>query len=956
MENVLLDVAIGLLLIYIALALLLMKLQESVHGGLLRGRVQNMHRQLFQAVGQDALLEQKLLENPLLFALYDGNRAQTGSVVALKRPKGPSSIPPDLFAQALLMELNPTGNPPDTENLTPQSFLDALQKSEKEDSTRYRLLQGLRGLAGDDPQWNGFQLRIATWFGDIGDRADGWYKRKSGLVGMWLALLLCLALNVDTNNIANTLGADPELRASLGDIAGRVLQQHAADDKNGAPATPADPALDPSIRAIARLVDANARISEAYFKDKAITRFGYYVSEVSKACPDVPTPPPTALQPSAPKTDAPAENTYVSNSDTWVRILPALLPKMDRAINRIDERDDVPANLRSIYLCLSEVSAWVRAASTASNSVDTRRVMLEAGTALEDSKANLLTVMRSNQKQGGLRRLFRLDPDAFDRCLRDPTTTAASMQACVLREQDLTSRIPLGHTAANWRQQFCEVASPRRPAPAVPEALAGSGASSSPRAASGADEPVPAGWTARLCGSVVVEENLKLHTPGMSLVFNSSNFVPWLLGIVISALFVSLGAPILFDTLSRWVRLKNSGPVRDAAASAAMGTGTLPLPLLDGGGGATSGGSAAAATAAILPRLAEAARAGGLAGSIGPLSAVEGSSNAFEDHLLPREIQALQNALGVQPITRKLDGATRTAIRNHCRDLGLGDTDRLSLATYTRLVGRPAVQSREVIGPLLGSRPQLRQPYALAASLDANLRFKLGFPKNTGATETTFSDALRGLAVLFRYKSGGDKTASAPIFGVVRNSPVQLDEIDEALLHQMLDPAAPKLDRHASAPWLDWALGELGQVEKNGSSRATSNPRVCEYLDAAEAKLGDGGDTTPWCGAFVSWVITQHNTQDAPSARLAIASKPAAASSWLRWQRPAAAADTVGGPNGAPPPQVGDVVVVNVGDGKQHVGFAFEINAGARQFWMLGGNQDNGTRVCLSSWPFDSIA
>ena len=1011
MENIIINVVIGLVLIYLAMAVLLMKLQESIHGGFFRGRVQNMHNLLSEAVGRDGDLKARVLKNPLLFSLSTGK--ETAKARQFLRPTGPSSVPPDLFAKALLMELHPEGKLPSSETLAPLAFMDSLLKSEKQGTQKSTYLNGLRALIpAANSGWPEFEMAIAIWFSDIGDRANGWYKRSSSLVGMWIAIGLCAVLNVDTHNIINTLGGDSELRQGLGNLADLVLRQRAVEDKTTAAPTPADALQDPAVRAIARLVDANAYVSEAYFKDKAITKFGYYITDAKQVCTQV------TLRASV----SGEEGKFVSNSDTWVSILPALLPFLEKAVNRVDEDVDVRPELRESYICLSNVSAWVRAASTASNSPETRRVMLEAGKALDDSKFAVLSVLRNNQQQGGLRRLFRIDPEAFARCAASPTVNTSNIQACVMREQDLLNRLPLGHTGANWRQQFCEVETldtdPNRraaaPAPtqvtvsdpavtpasaavapaskvAAPVSAANAPASKAVAPASKAIGPVstapapapfvvnpPTGYTAvaedsrksvwarNVCGDVVLRTQPKLDIPaGMTLSFKPWNIVFWGLGVLISALFISLGAPVLFDTLKQWVNLRNAGGVRDATKSALTGGGTLALPMLAGGGAAAglTGGTIGGGSASGL------ADAG-----IGTLPVVEGAGAGFEEQLTPREVQALKQRLGVQPSTGGFDDATRAAIRT------LTGSDRVTLASYVQLMRRPPVQAGQIVAALPTGRAQLRQPFDLASTLAGKLNVKLDFPNRVPGTETTFSDELRAMAVLFRFKSEAVQDNSADIFKVADAHPEQLDQIDQALRDKILNANPPPFARIASASWMDVALGELGQVERNGSSRATSNPRVCEYLDAVRAKLGDGGDSIAWCGAFVTWVLKHSQALVAPTAAQAAELTGAAAPAgtpqgwtalsngfvipgtlperaiqWKQWPRPAAAAGSISGAGGVPPPTLGDVVVVDNGEGGNHVGFVFQVNTASAEFWMLGGNQRGGTRVSLSRWRLSSI-
>lgn len=914
MDSVLIDIAIGLVLIYACLSLLLMKTQEVWHGGMLRGRVKNLHRLVYEAVGQDKTLREQLYRNPLILALSIGEPARDGHMGA--RSTGPSAIPPELFARALLMELNPSQQHPQQDHTSPLAFLDAIDKAAAPGSKRAGLIRGLRGLmAGNDGDWPRFEAAIAKWFADIGDRSEGWYKRRSGEVGGVLALALCVLLNVDTVHIANTLGADPELRVSLGRLGESVVRE-----REGAASAPAitvgaaQVSLDAETRTMSRLLDAIARLRETYFRDKEIGRFGQYVTDVEQGCKDIPDTQPKRRQDKD-------EGRYLSNSDTWQNVLPLLLAFIEQTTQRTRPEEEQSKALRAAFNCLSQVSAWVRAAATASANADTRRQMQEAAVALEDSKAGLLTLIRNSAAQGNLRRLFKADPAAYTACGQRDPKSLSQFEECVRAVQDILGRLPLGHTGSNRRQQFCT----------VDEATD-----------SKSMQPKPGGAFAWVCGSEVAKPLSQFGARSMALSFDPGSLLPWVSGILISALFISLGAPFWFDMLSKVVRVRNAGRIQDIGESERKGRGDQPLPP------PSPAAQPAEGTRERRPAVGP--------GSPGTLPAVEGSSNTFEDQLLPREIIALQTALNVIPASGKLDERTREAIRRACRDRGLGDTDRLSLGTYSQLVGRAPVQARDATGPVFSSRPQLRLPYAQASTLGAHLCKRLGFTGRIPANETVFSDELRALAVLFRFKivdGGTQPVRNRAVLDSVNAHPEQLDEVDDELLRRMLEVDAQPAARDTASPWMDWALGELGQVERNGSSRGSSNPRVCEYLDAAQPRLGDQGDTTPWCGAFVAWVLKQHNDKDRPASAQAIPRDPAGAKNWRGWVRNPSAG--VPNPASTPPPQAGDVVVVSVGSG-HHVGFVLEVDVGTDTFWMLGGNQTGGTRVSMSRWSFADLA
>jgi hypothetical protein len=59
------------------------------------------------------------------------------------------------------------------------------------------------------------QLAVEAWFNDAMDRVNGWYKRRTQLWTIIIALLLTLIANANTIHIVRRLGSDPVLRAAV---------------------------------------------------------------------------------------------------------------------------------------------------------------------------------------------------------------------------------------------------------------------------------------------------------------------------------------------------------------------------------------------------------------------------------------------------------------------------------------------------------------------------------------------------------------------------------------------------------------------------------------------------------------------------------------------------------------------------------------------------------------------
>ncbi len=948
LDNVFIDIAIAFALTYALLSLLVMRVQESWHGNLRAGRVHNLHRMLEEALMGDRGLVEQLLDNPLLGALYTAKAARPGHWWGLSA-EGPSEIPPELFTRALLMELSATGRPPREDGFTPASFVDELEKAAPAQSSRSRLARALRGLLqGHEGDWSGFETAICGWYSAIGERARGWWKRRSSMVGFWIAVLVCALLNVDAGRIASAFGEDADLRRSFVRLAEGVQDVREQDARAAAAATaasvPAAPGtvavvVDPATRAVSRMVDAIARLRTAFDRDKAIRAYGFYASDFALCGLDVEAQllPKRASEPAG---GSEQEGRYLSNADTWQTVLPMMLSRIETAVRgeaierlaasasapkaRGDDGGPIePARaLRDAQRCVTEISAWVRAASGVGSQAESQRLMREAAVALEDTKSALQTLVRTAEAGLNARQLFSADPQAYDDCARTTPTSLAALQRCVRARQNPVNRLPIGLTVANRHAQFCRAVEVCDAQPAAAASAASLGCSQPP-----ADS---ASWTGWLCTGQA-RSIPQLGVPAFRMQYGgATGLLAWAAGILVSAFFVSLGAPFWFDLLSKVMRVRASAAARQDDDAALRGEGSQPLPA-----------------PAPSPSAAAPSPAAGPPGRNRPLPLVVGADNEFEDQLTVREVQALQQALGV-PATGELDSATRAAILSQSRERGLGETSLLTNATYTALVGRPASQARQPAAGLPSGRLRRGEANPMVPLLVKHLQTRMAaFGQKVDPAATTLDAELRALCVLWRYKTDATTPVrNRKVFTMAREQPAQLDEVDQGLLQQIASPGATPLAREAQ-PWMDWALGELGQVEAKGASRATSNPRVCEYLDAIGSSLGDKGDTTAWCGAFVTWVLKRHAAEGAGRA-LTLPGTPEGARNWISW--PSAAAQRAGAP------QPGDVVVVNMPNGKHHVGFALDCDAPTGLVWLLGGNQNDGTCVCLSRFALADVA
>lgn len=891
MGNAIVDVVLGLVLTYLVLSLLVMKVQEILDGNILKGRVSNLHEMLLEAVGRSQDLRDKILKNPLIFALYQGQDANRH---VMWRSSGPSSIPADLFARALLIELN-GGKHPSEEFSKPSGFLTAKTPADGRDGTliAWKSLNGL--LPGAEGDWKAFEAAIAKWFSDVGDRSDGWFQRRAQWWSFWVAMLLAAILNIDSFHIAKVLSRDDTLRKGLADIAQRVDAQQRTEPAFAAPAsTPPDPA----VQAVQRLNEAVQRLNGAASVDPVVRAFSAasapssVLTSAAKACVgfhDI-------------------EDTERLNIRTWMYLLPALDAQVRQAA--FDDPETAAAAYKAVGQCLSMLSAWISTTSMPGTKGST--LIAEATAALTAATDAVRALADRQVLSADLRQRFVEDHQSFEDCALSSNSRSA-FTTCLLRAQERVVKLPMLWIDTTLGPQFCK-AQMMVPAPAASAA--------EPTSSTACDATVPA-----VPG---------LGLPEMRLVPRDgsawSRWLLWLGGILVTAIFASLGAPFWFDVLGRVVKVRAAGVARDDPSGKAAAAKGAPAPVAPAGGGAPDD------------------PAGPARPGDAPFATTR---NAFEDGLVARDIVALQQVLRVRTATGRLDKPTRQAIADYCRTNGLEPTEELSGELYRAIVGRPARQTPAAAPSKrlhLGRVNEQVQP--IANQLSATLQMAGRVP----ASETRFSFDLRALSVLYRFKrEGSTPIERRDVFKLSRTNPGALDELDEALIDEILKLPVGTAKAREPAPWLDWAIGELGQVEAGSKTPGNSNPRICEYLEMASQGASAQGDDTAWCGAFVAWVFAKARNEGlAPTPAPAVA-QPLLASNWSAYKNGASLNPGQSGAaavNGALP---GDLVLFRpLGAGSSgHVGFY--VAHSSIHIEVLGGNQTKQGAVNLTSFDISDV-
>lgn len=211
-----LDVAIGLIFLYLLLSIICSVVVEGIAriAAMRSSNLQEGIRNLLNDTDGSGLAK-KLYDHPLISGFYragwyDQWRGRGGK---------PSYIPSRTFTLALF----------DTIAGADRSFDQVRVKVARIDNGQVKgALLPLLDAADQDLKMA--QANVESWFNDSMERVSGWYKRKVQIVLFVVALVISIALNADTFEVARTLWNDTALRESVLAAAQRSSQEALSDD------------------------------------------------------------------------------------------------------------------------------------------------------------------------------------------------------------------------------------------------------------------------------------------------------------------------------------------------------------------------------------------------------------------------------------------------------------------------------------------------------------------------------------------------------------------------------------------------------------------------------------------------------------------------------------------------------------------------------------------------------
>ncbi|MCW6035659.1 hypothetical protein K4A83_05145 [Spirulina subsalsa FACHB-351] len=234
----LLNVAIGLVFIYLTLSLFVSALEEFL-AGLLKARAKNLRDgiiNLLEGKGAEGEMMGKLYHHPLIRSLSQGrikNKLQ-------QMLPSPSYIPSDVFSTALLEVLKREYNIDFNYSDNIQSLIDKLdQHKQSEPSPRKRYLinniaalarQAESRLTTTDLKVRHLHQEISNWFDQSMERASGVYKRQAKLWAFVLGFGVSVIFNADTFYMIHRLSSDQELRIAVNALSTKLIEEQNCRD------------------------------------------------------------------------------------------------------------------------------------------------------------------------------------------------------------------------------------------------------------------------------------------------------------------------------------------------------------------------------------------------------------------------------------------------------------------------------------------------------------------------------------------------------------------------------------------------------------------------------------------------------------------------------------------------------------------------------------------------------
>ncbi|MEI7582044.1 hypothetical protein [Runella sp.] len=225
-----LDVLIGLIVIYLTLALACTVINEWIDATLhvRAGQLRNSIAQMLSTTDSDSLWND-FYGHPLIKGLV----RNTSFFGIIKRKDKPTYISSVTFRRVLMDVLKKLVTKEQIDTTTPFSQIESTLKSLPESAIKQRLITIIEDLKLNTDnaakRLEAFQTALDQWFNESMERTSDWYKRRVQLWTFFSGIIFCTVLNVDTLKISQYLWQNPEARAAYVQAATDIVRSTEAD-------------------------------------------------------------------------------------------------------------------------------------------------------------------------------------------------------------------------------------------------------------------------------------------------------------------------------------------------------------------------------------------------------------------------------------------------------------------------------------------------------------------------------------------------------------------------------------------------------------------------------------------------------------------------------------------------------------------------------------------------------
>lgn len=214
-NSTVLDVAIGLIFIYLLLAIICTAANEWL-AAVTKTRAKFLQKGLLQLLDN-----QPTKDDPSAGGFIKAFYKHPLVTGMMKEGKHPAYLSSRTFA-AVVTDLLTSNSPENAADADLGMAAAAIPEGDVK-----KVVSALLQHASRDPE-TGPQQALEAWFNDSMDRVTGWYKRRTQLWTLIVALVITLAANADTVGIARRLWTDPVLRNAMVEAAKARAQKPAA--------------------------------------------------------------------------------------------------------------------------------------------------------------------------------------------------------------------------------------------------------------------------------------------------------------------------------------------------------------------------------------------------------------------------------------------------------------------------------------------------------------------------------------------------------------------------------------------------------------------------------------------------------------------------------------------------------------------------------------------------------